>query len=126
MQGVSHHDHEALLERRQRVATMTRQGLSATEIATALRVTPRTVVRDRQATGCAKPCNAREKRLRSDELQRAEQLLNDGCSYADVARTLGRSPQAIRYHFPGRGWTFIQCGQYAMTVRHLNTLKAIA
>lgn len=35
----------------------------------------------------------------------AEALLEDGASYREVARTLGRNQSIICRHFPGRGWS---------------------
>jgi IS30 family transposase len=88
--------------RRERVAQWTRAGVSIAEIAARLNITERSVQRYRRRAGVSLPAG---ERLTADELARAEQLLDDGCSGNEVARTIGRSDTTIRRHFPGRGWT---------------------
>src|SRR5690606_19285746 len=101
----------AIEERREQVARMTRNGLSARQTAGALGVAERTVVRDRRATGTAKPPRTA---LTPRQLEIAAQLLDDGCSYAEVARTVGASATTIAAHFPGKGWTPIQAGAWGI------------
>lgn len=84
----------------ERIVELTRAGWTAQQIADALRITSRTVARARVRRGVAKPPTPP---LTDDEIQRAELLLDDGASCAEVARTLGRCPGAIRKRFPGRG-----------------------
>lgn len=84
------------------VAEYTRHGLSASQIATILRVTERSVRRSRRRLGIAQNPAAL---LSADERARAAALLQDGCSYSDVAATLGRTPRTISRNFPGYGWT---------------------
>lgn len=110
-------------ERREQVAQMTRDGVHAHEIAKVLGVAERTVVRDRRATGTAKPP---PRPLTPQQLALARQLLDDGCSYAEAARTVGASTTAIAAHFPGKGWTPIQGGMWGTYVRRLNQRKAAA
>lgn len=38
-------------------------------------------------------------------VERMRLLLEDGCSYREVARTLGVHSTAVRRRFPGTGWT---------------------
>lgn len=90
---------EDMARRDQRIAELTRAGRSASQIAAELHVTARTVARARARMGIAKPCRIT---LTDDELRRAAALLEDGASYAEVARTLGRSIAAICKRFPGR------------------------
>lgn len=88
--------------RRARVVALTRQGFTAAEIATTEGLTVRTVYRVRQELGAS-----RERvniPLTEDELRTATELLDDGCSYREAARTLGCAPRTIRAHFPNRGW----------------------
>lgn len=106
---------EATAERRQRVAAMTRQGMSAAIIAEALRTTQRTVCRDRSALGIAGPA---PRPLTDEELRTAQALLEDGASYSEVARTLGRADTTIAHRFPGYGWTPTQGAQWALWIRH--------
>ncbi|UYL88159.1 helix-turn-helix DNA binding domain protein [Gordonia phage Evaa] len=89
------------VERAQRVAELTRAGLSASEIAVQLRVTVRTVGRDRRRTGTH---GYRPARWSEEKLARAKALLDDGASYRETARTIGCDPSHLRRRFPGYGW----------------------
>ena len=51
-------------------------------------------------------------RIPPEVLEEAEALLATGCSYVEVGRTLGHSPEAFRVRFPGMGWTRAQCGEH--------------
>ncbi|OBJ10742.1 helix-turn-helix domain-containing protein, partial [Mycobacterium sp. 1465703.0] len=87
--------------RDKRIAELTAQELSASTIAKLVGVSTRTVVRARGRAGVAKPFSGAN-RMTADEQRRAAALLDDGASYGEVARTLGRSPDTIMKHFPGR------------------------
>ncbi|QDF17579.1 hypothetical protein SEA_YAGO84_47 [Gordonia phage Yago84] len=89
------------VERAQRVAELTRAGLSAREIAARLRVTVRTVGRDRRRTGTN---GHRPARWSEEKLARAKALLDDGASYRETAMTVGCDPTHLRRRFPGYGW----------------------
>lgn len=91
-------DPELVAWRRRQVVALTRQGRTAREIANAIGITPRSVVRHRAAAGISKP-GPREFTAR--ETLRAIELLEDGASYAEVARTLGRGPKAVMNNAPG-------------------------
>jgi transposase-like protein len=52
-------------------------------------------------------------KLTDEEKQLAEQLLSDGASMREVARTIGRSASVICRRFPGRGWTLEQVAERA-------------
>lgn len=93
--------HEMVAWRRERVIELTRLGIAAGDIAAQLRITKRQVSRIRVAAGIAQQPAPR---LTVEELRTAEELLDAGCSYSEVGRTLNRSESAIAYHFPGRGW----------------------
>lgn len=95
-------DMERVLWRRQQVVEMTRQGLTAVQIGFALGITERSVVRHRRAAGVSLRSLADP--MTPEELERAQQLLDDGCSYAEVGRTLGRAARTLRNHFPNQGW----------------------
>lgn len=91
-------------------------GLSATQIAERFGVTERTVVRWRAQTGRRKQ-TASPRRPASIRAA-AERLLDDGCSFAEVARTVGVDRTTLHRWFPGRqAWTPIQAGQFAAMVR---------
>lgn len=103
-----------VLERRAKVAEMTRAGLSGDCIAAVLGVSERSVERARVATGCARPASVP---LTEAELAAARQLLDDGASYAEVARTLGRGETTVARRFPGRGWTKSQGAQWWQSIK---------
>lgn len=118
---------ERITERRERVAELTRRGFSAEKIAEELRVTTRTVQRDRTAMGIARPFTGIP--LTDDEIRRARDLLDGGCSVSEVARTLGRSDNTLHKHFPGRAWTRAQVAEHLTTVRrwrHLMELRGVS
>lgn len=92
---------EAVRARREAVATLTRCGKSADDIAVMLGITGRSVVRIRSDLGIAQPA---AKPMSPDEVMVAERLLADGASYSEVARTLGRSSRTLHEKFPGFGW----------------------
>lgn len=102
-------------ERNEKIAEMTRAGLTTLEIAAWMQLSKRTVTRARRKVGAS--IRGPEIPMSADELRRAEIMFEDGCSASEVARTLGRSPSAILRKFPGRGWTHVQCGEYAAVVR---------
>lgn len=85
--------------RDERIAQLTLAGYTASQISARLHIAPRTVHRGRVRTGIAQPfCG---KPLTADERRRAETMLEDGASYSEVARTIGRSRETIRKWFPG-------------------------
>ena len=105
---------DAVAERRERIAELTRQGLSARQIAEIMHLTTRSVVRARKALGIAAPAAVH---MTEDQLRRAAELLADGASYSEVARTLGRSVQCIANRFPGQGWDRQTASEFATAVR---------
>lgn len=107
---------DQITERRQRVAELTRAGLSAQQIAAQLRTTSRTVCRDRSALGIAQP---RPVRLTAEQLRRATEMLDDGASASEVARTIGCSQSAVINRFPGRGWTPEQISAHGVLCRQM-------
>lgn len=44
---------------------------------------------------------------------RATAMLEDGCSYSEVARTLGCCHQTVSARFPGKGWSRHDVGTWA-------------
>lgn len=48
---------------------------------------------------------------------RAAELLADGCSYREVARTLGCHHTTVIDHLPDRGWTRQQVSEWAIGCR---------
>ena len=51
------------------------------------------------------------------EVLRAGRLLEDGASYAEVARSVGWDAKTVARHFPGRGWARDECLDLARAVR---------
>lgn len=103
----------------ERIADLTRRGWTARAIAEELGVTARTVSRHRQAQGVAQPPAPR---YSPDVRAKAEQLLDDGASYREVARTLGLSQDRAPRWFPGRGWTSSQANELRALYRTLNRI----
>lgn len=101
--------------RREHVARLTRAGHSAAEIAVRLNITPRTVQRDRRATGTSQlepvPMTDAEHAI-------VQRLLADGASCAEAARTIGRSKTTILRHYPEHAWTRAQVGE-RLRIMHL-------
>lgn len=98
------------------------EGLSAAQIALRLDINPRTVSRWRVAMGIAKPPVVL---LSAEEKKRALDLLTDGASYNEVARTLGRSTQCISHALPGYGWSRLECGQFAAFIYKNNSGESV-
>lgn len=96
-------------ERRKVVAELTWEGWTLDAIAARLNVTPRTVSRDRDELKITQPWPSR---FTDDEYRRAQELLDDGYSLQEVARTLHRNVETIAKRFRGRGWSPEQTGQY--------------
>lgn len=101
--------------RRRRVRWLSGQGFSVPQIADRLGVCERTVTRDRRILGCVPPAPTP---LSEADIDRIRCLLEDGCSIAEAARTVGRSIRAVKYHFPdATGWTRRECGELGMALR---------
>lgn len=101
---------EIVKQRRREVVALTGRGFSAPHIAAVLGITERSVIRHRQRAGITQGQKAPP--MTEHEIRRAAELLDDGCSYNETARTLGRDPKTLQRRFPGRGWTPQQ--QYEM------------
>lgn len=89
-------------------------GKTNLELADYYGVSDRTIVRWKRRVGIP---NGRGIELTPEVLDRMDELLRGGCSYKEVARTLHCSPDTVRVHFPGRGWTSAQSGELARKVR---------
>jgi DNA-binding CsgD family transcriptional regulator len=83
---------------REEIVALTQSGRNAREIAERLRISERTVQRVRAASGCAE---LSAPRLTGSEILTAMEMLEDGASYGEVARTLGRAEQTISRNIPG-------------------------
>jgi len=110
---------EAINERRDRIAQLTRQGLDASTIASMLHINVRTVQRAKKLRGLTKPPNP----LTTAEIERAKALLDDGACYAEVERTIGRSHGAIYRHLPGYAYSRAQIAEAALFGRMMASLE---
>jgi len=59
-------------------------------------------------------------------LNQAADLFNDGASQREVCRTTGLARETIRKHFPGRGWTYRQAGEFRQMTRKNPLPKGLA
>jgi DNA-binding CsgD family transcriptional regulator len=120
--------HDATAEgraaRRARVVALTREGRSATDIAFIVGITARNVSKHRAAAGLTAGY-VRADRLSEDELLAAKVLLVDGASYAEVGRTLGRSPDTLAKHLPGYAWTKADAARQSILSRQLRELAVL-
>ena len=98
------------------VERMTRSGHSAPQIAEQLGCTSRTVQRARVRLGIAQPAATA---YPTDVWDMAQQMIQDGCSHKEVARTLGIAATTIGRRFPGTGWTKQQGAEWWGQVRRL-------
>lgn len=60
-----------------------------------------------------------------DELERIETMLDDGCSLAEIARTLGRNRHALSRRFAGRGWTRQQVAEWLVLQREIARVSGL-
>lgn len=100
------------------ILALVREGLPSRVIAHRLHVSKRTISRVRQAAGLGV-----ERRTASeDDKLRAKKMLEEGASYAEVARTIGFGPQHVKRWFPGYEWTVEQRNEMADMQRRLDGL----
>jgi len=59
----------------------------------------------------------RQKKITQGQLNKAEELLNDGASLRETGRTLGISYSTVAQYFPGRGWSQDEIIDFATTMR---------
>lgn len=81
------------------IVRLTQAGMSGPAVAAKFGVTVRTVQRARSRAGVCKPPRPP---FTAEEIRLAESLLDDGASYGEVARTLGRHIKQVIRRFPGR------------------------
>lgn len=123
----SYNDPDLFAQRREQIVALTRRGWTARQIANRLGISMRTVVRHRVAAGIGRP-GPREFTAR--ETLRAIELLDDGASYAEVARTLGRGQKAVMNNAPGYPlWDkrkAAEAASLARAMRHLERQPPVA
>lgn len=96
------------------IVRYTEQGLGRQEIADRIGCSVDTVSNVRRRRGV--PVQ-RSYRLSAEQLARAEQLLDDGASFAEAARSIGSTTSAVARRFPGRGWSYRECGLFTAMLR---------
>lgn len=82
------------------VSELTQRGYSLTQISNKLDISPRTVLRYRRKAGFGNPCPPRP--FSPEEVARVEELLEDGCSFSECARTVGRDVKTLGVRFRGK------------------------
>lgn len=102
-------DHERILE-------LGAQGLTNRQISEHVGGTPNSIGVIRRKNGQGRP--GANQKMTEAEISRARELLEDGASYKEVGRTLGRHYNTIRFHLPGYGWTYKESGQFGMMMRY--------
>lgn len=98
-------------------------GMTAAQIATRMRVSVRTVSRWRTATGM----NHQTPTVRTpdDVRDRARRMIETGCSFTDVADTIGVTAQTVRRWFPDLpAWSKSQAGSYGQLMRRFERIAA--
>ncbi len=108
-------------KRRDLVAKMTRLGVPGPIIAAHLGVSVRTVSRARRERDCAKPLPTE---ISEADLAVAQQMLEDGATYSEVSRTLGRDTRVWKRRFPGFDCPPERTGELSMLARTLNKIPS--
>jgi DNA-binding CsgD family transcriptional regulator len=101
------------------------EGRTAREIAEALGVTTRTVLRYKQDFGLTRFSRPPVVMPEGWE-DRAVVLFAEGYSQSAVAEITGVHVGTVARHFPGKGWSRSESGRYARQIRVLNTIQAHA
>jgi DNA-binding CsgD family transcriptional regulator len=120
MRGTNTIDEAHLRDRRRRVAQMFAEGHTAPYIAVTLNVCRRTIYRDRKELKLSGP---KAPPMTAQELAWAQEMLSEGCNYAEVARTLGRAARTLRIHFPGYELNRTQVAELAAAGRWMARLE---
>ncbi|AHN84097.1 DNA binding protein [Mycobacterium phage Hawkeye] len=101
-------------ELKQAVIKYTLNGLNSKEIASLTGISQRTVHRYRVKAGIGQDNTLAH--LTPEQIAFGERLLDDGCSYQEVARTLGVRDVSVANRWPGRGWNALQAAEYRRLV----------
>ncbi len=97
--------------------------LSASQIAIRLHCSKRAVERSRNRLRAAGRLESLQVVAKlpplEGRLRAAEDMLDDGASFAEVARTVHISTKTLNKRFPGRQWTREQIGEYAYATKFM-------
>ena len=121
--GAVKPDSQEMAERADRISALIASGWSDARIARELDISTRTVIRYKHRLGSAVRS---QKRLTAEEIEQARRLLEDGCSYGEVARTIGFSYQAIKRKLPGFSLDPSEAGRIASMTKKFNGLGSVA
>jgi DNA-binding NarL/FixJ family response regulator len=114
---------EEMRDRWDRVLDLSRRGVPIEQIAEQLGISVTHVSRIRARQRKSKQSR---RSFTAEEIVIIEEMLNDGCSYAEVARTINRAPKSIRRRWPGRGWDKTACAEFgALRYKALQQLPGI-
>lgn len=98
----------------QQVKARSEAGDTLASIAEALGCSISSIIKIRHELGISDHNKAR---LTEDAKRRIEAMLDDGCSFAEITRTLGISHETLKRHYHGRQWTKEQQVEHLRTVR---------
>ena len=95
------------------------EGQPHTYLAKIIGVTPDTVMdwRKKAPDWDTWGIGGERRQITQNKLAQAEELLDDGWSFAEIHRTLGISEDTLSHHFPGRGWSSEQIIDHMITMR---------
>ena len=93
-----------------------RRGLSFKAAANSAGVS---AMRLRTRYGTDFPDHPRHATLSQDRRKKIQAMLDDGCSFTEIAATLHVQKDTLRKYWPGRGWTQSQAGSHGVTMTRL-------
>lgn len=120
MRGRNSSEWADLVHRRRMVAQLDAAGHSAASIALMLNVCRKTIERDRAFLELREP---KAPPITPEELARAREMLEEGCNYAEVGRTLNRASTTLQRHLPGYKLDRFQVAEIAAHGRWMARLE---
>ena len=115
-EDTNHHGRRETINRDQ-VRQLTQQGHTAEQIAVQLGCSASAITKIRHELGIQNP---QHRPIPPERKARIEAMLDDGCSYAEIRRTLGVTHETLQRHFPGRGWNREQQNDFIRATRTYN------
>lgn len=120
MKGYPERSPEAIARRKAQIVELSRLGHTVREICEQVGVGAWTVVATRREAGVGR---GKVKPFTEDELETARQLLDDGASYSEVARTIGRDARVVARKFPGHGWSVEQRSEHVRVLKKAGMMR---